>query len=418
MAREPAERYATARELADDLRRFLEVKPIKARRPSVWDRALKLGRRHAGLVAAALLVLLLAIGGLAVSLILIGRERDATRVALSCAIEQEKLARRHADEAQAQTRRAESNHRWFIQGLTEPLKMMANPDLARNPDYVAMRREVIAEAIRAYQGALQTQDEQTENRDGAIATWIHIALLYTVADEHVRAQDAYRQAIELAERLLEEAPSSVHWAHVGQTHSHLAMELWDVGRAAESRPHFRRAIAAFREAVEQEPPNIAILQSSAWFLSLFQDPRFRDPARALEQARRLVALTSEREHNRRSFSSGIRPLVTLGLAEYRMGNLDAARTALERSAELRDGGDAYEWFVLAMVAARRGHLESARNLSVKATRWMKTNRYSDFELHALDAEVAVLLGSLAKSIDRTDGLPSPTAEAGVPAPRP
>src|SRR4029077_5190568 len=32
LAKEPAERYATARELADELRRFLEDKPIRARR--------------------------------------------------------------------------------------------------------------------------------------------------------------------------------------------------------------------------------------------------------------------------------------------------------------------------------------------------------------------------------------------------
>src|SRR5262249_46881984 len=34
MAKEPADRYATARELADDLRRFLDDRPIRARRPT------------------------------------------------------------------------------------------------------------------------------------------------------------------------------------------------------------------------------------------------------------------------------------------------------------------------------------------------------------------------------------------------
>jgi hypothetical protein len=45
---------------------------------------------------------------------------------------------------------------------------------------------------------------------------------------------------------------------------------------------------------------------------LFQDARFRDPPRALEHARRLVAVTSERQDNRRSYSFGRRPLFTLG----------------------------------------------------------------------------------------------------------
>jgi WD40 repeat protein len=76
MAKEPIDRYATARELADDLRRFLELKPIRARRPTPWDRALKLARRHTAIVAAALLALLLTVGGMATGLVLIGRERD------------------------------------------------------------------------------------------------------------------------------------------------------------------------------------------------------------------------------------------------------------------------------------------------------------------------------------------------------
>ena len=50
----PADRYATAQELADDLRRFLDNKPIAARRPTLLLRARKLISRHR--VAAAMIV--------------------------------------------------------------------------------------------------------------------------------------------------------------------------------------------------------------------------------------------------------------------------------------------------------------------------------------------------------------------------
>jgi serine/threonine protein kinase/WD40 repeat protein len=67
MAKAPTERYATAQELADDLRRFLEDQPILARRPSPAQRARRWARRHQGLVvsvvaAAVVLVVGLALG--------------------------------------------------------------------------------------------------------------------------------------------------------------------------------------------------------------------------------------------------------------------------------------------------------------------------------------------------------------------
>ncbi len=45
MAKAPGDRYASARDLADDLRQFLEDRPIRARRPTVWDRVVKWARR-------------------------------------------------------------------------------------------------------------------------------------------------------------------------------------------------------------------------------------------------------------------------------------------------------------------------------------------------------------------------------------
>jgi eukaryotic-like serine/threonine-protein kinase len=55
LEKEIPRRYATAQELADDLSRFLEQKPIRARRVRGWERALKWARRKplvAGLAAA------------------------------------------------------------------------------------------------------------------------------------------------------------------------------------------------------------------------------------------------------------------------------------------------------------------------------------------------------------------------------
>ncbi|MDZ4780179.1 MAG: protein kinase, partial [Planctomycetia bacterium] len=46
MEKNPDDRYATAREVAEDLRRFLEHKPVKAKRPSLFKRMRKTARRH------------------------------------------------------------------------------------------------------------------------------------------------------------------------------------------------------------------------------------------------------------------------------------------------------------------------------------------------------------------------------------
>jgi serine/threonine protein kinase/Flp pilus assembly protein TadD len=66
MSKSPAERYATARELAADLERFLKDEPIRARRPTPIQRARKWARRHRATVwsaTAALLVSLTIVAG-------------------------------------------------------------------------------------------------------------------------------------------------------------------------------------------------------------------------------------------------------------------------------------------------------------------------------------------------------------------
>jgi tetratricopeptide (TPR) repeat protein/serine/threonine protein kinase len=67
LEKNPAERYATAQELADDLERFLKDEPIRARRPTLVQRMRKWVRRHKAVVFAtsvclSVTLLLLALG--------------------------------------------------------------------------------------------------------------------------------------------------------------------------------------------------------------------------------------------------------------------------------------------------------------------------------------------------------------------
>jgi serine/threonine protein kinase/Flp pilus assembly protein TadD len=66
MAKEPPARYATAKELAEDLRRFAGDEPVRARRPTVLQRARRWAWRYkaqVGSLAAGLLLAVVAVAG-------------------------------------------------------------------------------------------------------------------------------------------------------------------------------------------------------------------------------------------------------------------------------------------------------------------------------------------------------------------
>jgi serine/threonine protein kinase/Flp pilus assembly protein TadD len=64
-AKEANERYATARELMEDLQCFLDDRPIRAKRPNLWQRGRKWARRHRAVVVAACIALVFSLAVLA-----------------------------------------------------------------------------------------------------------------------------------------------------------------------------------------------------------------------------------------------------------------------------------------------------------------------------------------------------------------
>jgi serine/threonine protein kinase/Flp pilus assembly protein TadD len=114
MAKNPAERYATAQELANDLERFLKDEPIRAKRPTLLQRSRKWARRHQPVLWSAAASLLVALTVLAGSVGWIVRDRAARRAKivsdLETALEDAQRFRGEGKwpQAQAAAKRAEN----------------------------------------------------------------------------------------------------------------------------------------------------------------------------------------------------------------------------------------------------------------------------------------------------------------------
>jgi WD40 repeat protein len=119
MARDPAARYATAAALAEDLRRFVEDRPIRARRISPMERLARWCRRNKGLAASIGVSAGALVAAVVVSLLYADRQTRLAETRALYALEQQ---RRASEQSEAQkiaaglaedyrTQLAESNHR-------------------------------------------------------------------------------------------------------------------------------------------------------------------------------------------------------------------------------------------------------------------------------------------------------------------
>ena len=95
LEKEPARRFATAAELADDLRRFIDGDPIHARPTPAWERAWKWGKRRPAIVA------LLAVIPIAITsvVLFVAWHNVSLRGQLDRALAEERKARQREQEA-------------------------------------------------------------------------------------------------------------------------------------------------------------------------------------------------------------------------------------------------------------------------------------------------------------------------------
>ncbi len=153
MSKNPADRYKTAQDMADDLQRFLDNKPILAHRPTVFDRVRKWSRRHPSMVVASVLLLVFSIAGLVVNNYLLAQEQRRTQKAL----DSEALGRKKAEVSFTQAEVSFTRAREAVDLLIQ----VSEEELGDKPFQQGLRRILLEAALNYYKGFIdQRQDDK------------------------------------------------------------------------------------------------------------------------------------------------------------------------------------------------------------------------------------------------------------------
>jgi serine/threonine protein kinase len=298
LAKSPAERYGTAQELADDLRRFLDDKPIRGRRPTAGQRVRRWARRYRTAVltaaAAAAGSVLLALAALAVGYALVARERDQKEAAL-------RLAEANAAASDEQRRRAEANLRLAHRAVDEIyLKWADQP--TRVPYVEPRQRDLLEKALVFYQEFARQEGTDPTIRWGTAQAYLRVGSIRAGLREFHPAEEAYTQAIALYSQLAAEDPAAANYREaLANAYLALGGMLAMAGRAPDAEQAYRQAIALLSQLAADAPEEMSYAHRLAVIQTCLADvlrarPRDAEAAArsAIARAEKLLAVFPDR----------------------------------------------------------------------------------------------------------------------------
>lgn len=156
LRKDPADRYATAQEFADDLKRFLDRRPIQARPPGAAERFWGWARRHpTSLMASAITLILVTTASILIA-VLVGSEQERTRAEKRRAQEAYRAERLRAEEAESRFRLARR--------AIDELLHISEEELADRPEMFLLRKRVLRSALAFYQEFLAERHEDPKTQ--------------------------------------------------------------------------------------------------------------------------------------------------------------------------------------------------------------------------------------------------------------
>jgi eukaryotic-like serine/threonine-protein kinase len=279
LEKDPARRYDSAAELAEDLRRFEAGEAIRARPAGAHERLWRWSRREPAVASMALALL--------AGLVAVATQWRRAESHLNDALQQRSRAEFHLRDARRQQRRAEENERKqveanqalqsandrertasrrtqerFVAAMTALKKfedITKNEALLREPHLDELRAELLQTALGFYsefQASLE-EDGSPQARSDLVDAYARAAQLTWELGRQDEALAAHRQALAMVERMAAATPDDPEIRFgLARCHTRIGFTLRTMGRTAEALQSYGQA-RAIQEPLARDHPGVA-----------------------------------------------------------------------------------------------------------------------------------------------------------------
>ncbi len=277
LAVEPVERYLTASDLAEDLRRVLAGHPILARRPSLADRITKWTLRHRRSAAVSATIVLLALMMSLLAMTKFVQQKTALESALRQSDKNLVAADRNLQQAKTNFRQTREVLDHFGLMAAERLRGVAGAE--------SLREELVGDLLKYYERFADEIESADELQNELAQTHLRAARIIEELGATRRALAAY----ERASAILVDLPSSPSNEHeIALCQNSIAVLHAQHGETTQAESIYREAIK--RLIVLDRPGTLATVRGNLGLL-LSSMNRDEDAKREFELA--IHALSNE-----------------------------------------------------------------------------------------------------------------------------
>jgi serine/threonine-protein kinase len=242
MALEPADRYATATALADDVEHWLADEQVGAY-PEPWSARLRRWmRQHRPLVTSATAVLLVSVASLAVTaVVLAGKNRELT----------EANTRERAAQAEAMR-----NFAMARDAVDDCYSLTSNHPLLQGHNMQPARKLLFDAALKYYQGFIDRRPDDPQTRAELARNFYRVASINEQIASKDKALDSLQQALRIRKELAEQSADPSLRADLAETYSFLGLLQAGTGQKGAAEQSYDQALSLWQALPQEGAPAV------------------------------------------------------------------------------------------------------------------------------------------------------------------